>query len=188
VNGEAPSDFPEAPAAVPARLRLDFKIAITLMMVVLAAAVIVLALTDSDGPKTVTTTTVVTRTVRDPALGRQVAALATRVAAVDRTQAALGKTIGGLTKSVKAADTRVDALDAKLAHVRPAPPASTKLPAQVQAQLRALSARIQTVNTCLFQVQKQLDDIQAFGLTRSALHKRVSGACLGILKPRYAGQ
>jgi prefoldin subunit 5 len=156
------------------------------MVVVLAAAVIVLALTDTGGD-TVTRTTVVTQTVRDPALARQVSGLAARVAAVDRTQATIGKTVGGLAKTVKALDARVAAVNVRLQHLPSPPSGSTRLQAQLQAQLRTLSAQIQTLTTCLYQVQKQLDDIQAFGLTRSALKKRVSGACLGILQPRYAG-
>jgi hypothetical protein len=186
VEADRPTELAEAEDAPGAPFPLDFKTGITLMVVVLAAAVIVLALTDSRGTKSVTTTTVVPKTVPDPALGRQMTALATRVAAVDRTQAALGKTVGGLAKTVKGLDARLAAVAAHLQHARP-PAGNTKLEAQLQAQLRALSARIGTFGTCLFQVQKQLDDIQAYALTRSALKKRVSGACLGLLQPRYAG-
>ena len=188
MNNGASTDASEGENAGQQRSPLDFKIVIALMVAVLAVAVIVLALTDSDGTTTVQPTTFVTRTVRDPALGRQVSALAARVAAVDRTQAALGKTIAGLTKTAKALETRVAAVAAQLRKVKPLPTGNTKLEMQLQAQLRTVSARIATFGTCLLQVQKQLDDIQAYGLTRSALKKRVSGACVGILQPRYAGR
>jgi hypothetical protein len=188
VNDDAPPETPEPDGAAARRLPLDFRIAMTLMVAVLAAAVIVLALIDNGGgTKTVTSTTVVTKTVRDPALARQVSGLAGRVAAVDRTQAALGKTVAGLAKNVKALNARIAAVAVQLQHARPAPSGNTKLQAQLQTQFRTLSAQLQTVNTCLFQLQKQLDDIQAYGLTRSALKKRVSGTCVGILQPRYAG-
>ena len=41
---------------------------------------------------------------------------------------------------------------------------------------------------CLFQVQKQIDDLQGYALTQKALRKRVSGPCVQILQPLFAAQ
>jgi hypothetical protein len=171
-------EIPEAPGRD--RLSLDFRVGVTLMMVVLAVAVVVLALTDSGGGKTTTKTTIVTKAVPDPALRKQLTALGARVARAESAEAALQSSVGTLGK-------RVGALSARLDRVKPGG-TTTAGSAQLLSQLRALTTQVQTTNQCLFQMQKEIDDIQAFGLNRQPLRKRVSGACYQLLQPRYAGQ
>ena len=172
---DQPLDQPEVQNDAAHRLSLDFKVGITLMMVVLAVAVVVLALTDSEGGTE--TETVVTKTVPDPALKRQIAALNARVARGERAAA-------GLRATVAALNARVGSLATRLDRVRPGAAGTAGL----IAQLRTVSAQLQVANQCLFQVQRQLDDIQGYYTTRTPLRKRVSGPCLKILQPRYGGQ
>jgi len=149
-----------------------------LITVVLAAAVTILALRHAGVTRIETTTTVATtRTFPDPALKRGLAALGARVADVERSRTALLKTVAAL-------DSRVDALAARLGKI----PSSPAGEAALRAQVRALGTKLQTANQCLFQVQKQLDDIQGYFGTKAALKKRVTGPCLLLLRPRFAGQ
>jgi septal ring factor EnvC (AmiA/AmiB activator) len=174
------SDQPTERSGAPGRLSLDFKVGAVLMAIVLVAAVVVLALTEPKGgttTATVPTTTVVTKTVADRALRRDVAALRARAAKADASRAKV-------QASLKALAARVDALEAALGRVRSRPSGTKPL----RTKLASLGAQLKTANRCLFQLQKQLDDLQAYALTRQALHKRVSGACVGILEPRFAGE
>jgi hypothetical protein len=176
VNGSDSSDTGGL-AAAPERLSLDFKIGITLMMVVLAVAVVVLALTDSGGKTT--TRTVVTRTVgADPALRKQIAALGARVGRAAAAEAALRRTVAALGARVNTLSARLDRLPAGTAGGN----------AALLSQLRQLTTQLQTANQCLFQMQNEIDDIQEFGLTRRPLRKRVSGTCVQLLQPRFAGR
>jgi hypothetical protein len=154
---------------------LDFRVGIVLMLVVLSAAVVVLAVTDRGGTKT---ETVVTKTVADGELRSRVAALGE---SLTRSSAATRADVAALATTVKALQAKVAVLQAR----KPRPVATPPPPS---AAIHDLQAGLQTVRQCLFQVQKQLDDLQGYALTRNALHKRVSGACLQILHPRFAAQ
>jgi predicted nucleic acid-binding Zn-ribbon protein len=157
-------------------LPLDVRVAIALMVGVLSVALIVLALTHRGETKTEPRTTVVRQTVADTALRREVAALKASLASVHATTAASNAAVAKLGATTKDLQNRLEQL-------RSAPSNGAAL-----AELGALVARLQTVNECLFELQKQLDDLQGYALTRKALHKRVAGQCLQILRPRYAGR
>src|SRR5262249_28641531 len=168
-------DGPDATADEPpgdrGRFSLDFKVGVTLVMVLLAAGLVVLALTrPGKETKTVTSTTVVTKKVPDPRLERPIAALGKRLAAAAGSSAALGKKVQALESRARATSARID-------HLPTGTTAAAKLRTRLAALEAQLTARLATVNTCLFQLQKQLDDIQAYYGTGSRLRKRVSGAC-----------
>ena len=104
-----------------------------------------------------------------------------------------GKTSGGASKGqVRALDRRVSALDARTAAIQAD---VSKLAARKPVdggrgvpsrQVQALVAQLRGTSRCLFQMQKEIDDLEAYLALRTPLIRhRVTGACAQMLQPRF---
>jgi len=135
---------------------LDFKIGMTVMVAVLTAAVLVLATTDR-GKKTVV------------------------------------QTSGGAGKAqIQGLNVRLSALDARVASIQQA---VAKLAARKDGgarivvpskQLQTLTAQLQGTAQCMYEIQKEIDDLEGYLAYRTPLIRhRVTGACAGLLRPRF---
>jgi peptidoglycan hydrolase CwlO-like protein len=138
---------------------LDFKIGLTVMVAVLTAAVLVLATTDR-GKKTIVETP-------GSASKAQIAALDGRLTALDAKVAAIQQAV------------------AKLA-ARPGSSTGGGVPSK---QIQKLTAQLQGTAQCMFEMQKEIDDLEGYLAFRTPLLRhRVTGACADLLKPRFGAR
>jgi prefoldin subunit 5 len=138
---------------------LDFKIAMTVMVAVLTAAVLVLATTDRG------------KHVSIGANKAQVRGLNDRVAALDKRVAAL--------------EPRLAAIEQAVAKLSAGKSGGTGKPLP-NAQLQSLAAQLRGATQCMFQIQKEIDDLESYLAYRTPLARhRVTGQCASLLKPRF---
>src|SRR5206468_11366685 len=103
-----------------------------------------------------------------------------------------GKSSSGASKAqVRALDSRLSALDARVAAIQQAvarlaarrPGRSTNVPSR---QLQSLAAQLRVTTRCMFQMQKEIDDLEGYLAYRTPLIRhRVTGACASMLQPRF---
>jgi uncharacterized protein YlxW (UPF0749 family) len=137
---------------------LDFKIGMTVMVAVLTAAVLVLATTDR-GKKTV---------IQRSGGGASQA----QVQSLDKRLGALESRIGAVQQAV-----------AKLASRKDGTTPHTVVPSK---QLQTLTAQLQGMAQCMFEVQKEIDDLEGYLAYRTPLVRhRVTGQCANLLQPRF---
>ena len=136
---------------------LDFKIGMTVMVAVLTAAILVLATTDRGKSSS-------------GASKGQVRALDNRLSALDNRLSALDARVAAIQQAV-----------AKLAARRDG--RSTNVPSR---QLQSLAAQLRVTTRCMFQMQKEIDDLEGYLAYRTPLIRhRVTGACASMLQPRF---
>ena len=137
---------------------LDFKIGMTVMVAVLTAAVLVLATTDH-GKKTVI------KTSGGGASQAQVQLLDKRLGALERKTGMVQQAVAKLAARPDGTTTR------------------TVVPSK---QLQILKAQLQGMAQCMFEVQKEIDDLEGYLAERTPLVRhRVTGQCVGLLQPRF---
>ena len=97
---------------------------------------------------------------------------------------------GVSAKDVSGLEARVDELNGRLDAMRATVQTSAR---QAKASLAAAkhaprSATQPQLAACLAQVQREIDDLQAYLSYRTPPHRdRVTGACLRLLQPRFKG-
>ena len=137
---------------------LDFKIGMTVMVAVLTAAVLVLATTDR-GKKTVI------QTSGSGASKAQVQSLDNRLGTLERKIGAVQQAVAKLSSQKDGATTR------------------TVVPSK---QLQTMTAQLQGMAQCMFEVQKEIDDLEGYLANRTPLARhRVTGECAKLLQPRF---
>jgi len=135
---------------------LDFKIGMTVMVAVLTAAVLVLATTDR-GKKTVIRTSGGASKEQVHALDQRLSALNAKVAAVQQALAKVAARKDGSTRIV--------------------------VPSK---QLQTLTAQLQGTAQCMYEMQKEIDDLEGYLASGTPLIRhRVTGECAKLLQPRF---
>jgi peptidoglycan hydrolase CwlO-like protein len=135
---------------------LDFKIGMTVMVAVLTAAVLVLATTDR-GKKTVIKTSGGASKAQVQALDQRLSALNAKVTAIQQTLSKVASRKSGGTRPV--------------------------VPSK---QLQTLTAQLQGTAQCMFEMQKEIDDLEGYLAYRTPLVRhRVTGQCANLLQPRF---